>query len=59
MDKVSGACGFLRMYSPTRAIAAGISGRIALIRLLTLGACSEVMAARSVVRIRFSLHTAG
>ena len=59
MDSVSGACGFLRMYSATRAMAAGISGSIAWIRLATPGACSEVMAARVEVRIAFLLSVGG
>ena len=59
MDSVSGACGFLRMYSATRAMATGISGSIAWIRLATPGACSDVIAARVEVRIAFSSPTAG
>ena len=47
------------MYSATRAMAAGISGSSAWIRLTTPGACSEVMAARVEVRIRFSSPTVG
>jgi hypothetical protein len=42
------------MYSATRAMATGISGSIAWIRLATPGACSAVIATRVEVRIAFS-----